>query len=114
MSDPRHRRLGIIAGAMLLPLAVAGCSGLGRSAVGTISYTTQDGRVISETSPSVRGCHVLLGEGGAKEILNNTLVDLVMYPNADCTGEPSAYSATTLTNRVAPTTKNWHSFTIVH
>ncbi|GAA1365324.1 hypothetical protein [Streptomyces beijiangensis] len=114
MSDLRHRRLGIIAGAVLLPLTVAGCSGMGRSAVGTISYTTEKGRIISETSPSVRGCHVLLGEGGATTILNNTLVDLVMYPNADCTGKPSAYSATTLTNRVSPSLKNWHSFTIVH
>jgi hypothetical protein len=113
MSDLRHRRLGFIAGAVLLPLTVAGCSGMGRSAVGTISYTTEGGRVISETSPSVRGCHTLLGKEGATQVLNNTLVDLIMYPHADCTGKPSAYSATTLTNRAAPS-QTWRSFTIVH
>lgn len=49
MSVPR--RLGTAAGAALLTLAVAGCSGLGRTAVGTLTYETERDLVVTVTSP---------------------------------------------------------------
>ncbi|MCX4551750.1 hypothetical protein OG204_08115 [Streptomyces sp. NBC_01387] len=111
MSD--HRRLGIIAGAVLLPFAVTGCSGLNRSAVGTISYTTPASQVVTVSNPSVRGCHPLL-RGGAASVVNNTLIDMVLYPGTNCAGRPSVYNATTLTNTVTPPLVAWRSYSLVH
>ncbi|NEE22241.1 hypothetical protein G3M58_89260, partial [Streptomyces sp. SID7499] len=51
----RRRRLGIAAGATLLALAASGCSGLGRTAVGPVTYTTGREAVLQVNSPSVRG-----------------------------------------------------------
>lgn len=111
MSD--HRRLGIIAGALLLPFAVAGCSGLGRSAVGTISYTTPADKVVTVSNPGVTRCHPLL-RGGAKAVDNRTMIDMVLYPGRGCTGKPSTYNATTLAARVTPPVQVWRSYTLVH
>ncbi|MET9528969.1 MULTISPECIES: hypothetical protein [unclassified Streptomyces] len=111
MSD--HRRLGFIAGAVLLPFAVAGCSGLSRTAVGTISYTTPDSKVVTVSNPSVSGCHPL-PRGGAASVANKTLIDMWLYPGAGCTGKPSVYNATTMTNTVTPPLVAWRSYTLVH
>ncbi|WP_328539364.1 hypothetical protein [Streptomyces sp. NBC_00344] len=111
MSD--HRRLGVIAGALILPFAVAGCSGLGRSAVGTISYVTPTDRVVTVSNPGVTRCHPLL-RGGAKAVANHTMIDMVLYPGRGCTGTPSSYNATTLNARVTPPLRTWRSYSLVH
>lgn len=64
--DPRRRRrLGAVAAASLLALTVSGCSGLGRTAVGPVTYTTDREAVVQVNSPSVRGCHRLAPPGPA-------------------------------------------------
>ena len=60
---PDLRRPGIAAGAVLLTLAVAGCSGLGRTAVGSVIYETEGERVINVVNPGVNGCHRLAPTG---------------------------------------------------
>ncbi|WP_418956430.1 hypothetical protein [Streptomyces tritici] len=107
-----HRRLGLAAAAALLPLAVAGCSGLGRSAVGTITYETGHEVEVTVTSPSVKGCH-RLAPAGATRIENETLVDVVLYPTRDCRG-PSTYVPSNSGNSVVPGTLPWRSYTVVH
>lgn len=109
----RRRRLGVAAGAALLTLAASGCSGLGRTAVGPVTYTTEKDAVVSVNSPSVKGCH-RLAPAGAKEIVNRTLVDLVLYTSRDCSGEGSAYVATTFTDVKAGSSPPWRSYRIVH
>ncbi|MDQ0939069.1 hypothetical protein [Streptomyces sp. V1I1] len=113
MSVTDHRRLGVVAGAALLSIAVAGCSGLGRDAVGTISYQTEGDRHVMVSNPSVKGCH-RLGSTGATEVTNNTLVDIVLYPNRDCSGDETTYLATTTSDRIAPRAPSWRSYTVVH
>ncbi|MFJ2439884.1 hypothetical protein ACIOWG_05340 [Streptomyces sp. NPDC087658] len=113
MSVTDHRRLGAAAGAAVLVLAVAGCSGLGRTAVGTIAYDTGEKREIQATSPSVKGCH-RLASGGAVKVTNRTTVDLVLYPTHDCTGRNSTYLGTTLSDVIAPGAGPWRSYTTVH
>ncbi|MFG2331298.1 hypothetical protein ACGFMM_16920 [Streptomyces sp. NPDC048604] len=108
-----HRRLGLAAAAALLPLAVAGCSDLGRSAVGTITYETQRDVLVTVTSPSVNGCH-RLAPAGVKRIENNTLVDIILYPTRDCSGRVSTYVATNSADTIAPDRLPWRSFTVVH
>ncbi|WMX47603.1 hypothetical protein [Streptomyces roseicoloratus] len=108
-----HRRLTIATGAALLSLAVAGCSGLGRSAVGTISYETGREVGVRVTSPSVNGCH-RLAPAGATKIENSTLVDLVLYRTRDCKGKDSTYVASNTGDEIAPDTLPWRSYTVVH
>ncbi|MGW8886092.1 hypothetical protein [Streptomyces sp. NPDC055749] len=108
----RRRRLGIAAGAALLILTVSGCSGLGRTAVGPVTYTTERHAVIAVHSPSVKGCHRL--PLGAHEVHNGTLVDIVLYRDRNCRGGDTTYVATTLTNVIAPGNPPWRSYTIVH
>nr|WSZ95472.1 hypothetical protein OH820_07220 [Streptomyces sp. NBC_00857] len=112
MSVTDHRRLGIAAGTAFLILATTGCSGLGRTAVGTITYDTEQKQHVKVSSPLVTGCHRL--GPGAVEVTNRTLVDLVMYRTPDCTGEKSAYIATTLSDVMTPGKGPWRSYTIVH
>ncbi|MGC5346041.1 hypothetical protein PZB75_05420 [Streptomyces sp. AM 4-1-1] len=112
VTDRRHRRLGIAAGSTLLTLALAGCSGLGRNAVGPIIYKTDQDKVIQVDSPSVRGCHRL--DPGATEVTNGTLVDVILYTTPDCSGRGVAYVATTLTDNNAHNDPLWRSYTIVH
>ncbi|MEU9864126.1 hypothetical protein AB0D99_24950 [Streptomyces sp. NPDC047971] len=107
-----HRRLGTAAGAALLTLAVAGCSGLGRTAVGPVIYETEREVVISVTSPSVNGCH-RLAPSGVRAIENETLIDLKAYTNRNCQGD-SIYVATNTSNRIAPDTLPWRSYSFVH
>ncbi|ARF71971.1 hypothetical protein ACIOD0_13750 [Kitasatospora albolonga] len=112
--DPRRRRrLGAVAAASLLTLTVAGCSGLGRTAVGPVTYTTDREAVVEVNSPSVRGCH-RLAPTGAREVENGTLVDIVLYPTRDCTGGGTTYLATTFTDVAAESGPPWHSYTFVH
>lgn len=113
MSVTDHRRLGVAAGAALLTIAVAGCSGLGRDAVGTIAYKTEGERYVMVSNPSVNGCHRLAPEG-ATEVANNTLVDIVLYPSPDCTGDETTYLPTESSNRLAPRALSWRSYTVVH
>lgn len=113
MAVTDHRRLGVAAGAALLTIALAGCSDLGRNGVGTISYETEKERVVTVSNPLVEGCH-RFGPAGATEVVNNTLVDMVLYPNDDCSGDMTTYLATTLTDNIVPNTEPWGSYTLVH
>jgi len=108
-----HRRLTIASGAALLSLAVAGCSGLGRSAVGTISYESGHEVAVTVTSPSVKGCH-RLAPAGATKVENSTLVDIVLYRTRDCRGKDSVYLPSNTDNEVVPGTLPWHSYSVVH
>ncbi|MFF4170413.1 hypothetical protein [Streptomyces sp. NPDC001744] len=108
-----RRRLTTATGAVLLALAVAGCSGLGRSAVGTISYETERDAGVMVTSPSVKGCH-RLAPSGATGVENGTLVDIVLYKTRDCRGEDSTYLPTSSGDRIVPGTPPWRSYTVVH
>ncbi|MFF5936196.1 hypothetical protein [Streptomyces sp. NPDC012508] len=107
-----HRRLGTAAGTALLTLGVAGCSGLGRTAVGPVIYETGREVVVSVTSPLVTGCH-RLAPSGATSIENETLIDLKAYTNRNCQGD-SIYVATNTSNRIAPDTLPWRSYSFVH
>ncbi|MFE0652158.1 hypothetical protein ACFVZH_26615 [Streptomyces sp. NPDC059534] len=108
-----RRRLTTATGAVLLTLAVAGCSGLGRSAVGTLTYETERDLLVTVTSPSVNGCH-RLAPSGVTKIENNTLLDIVLYRTRDCQGEMSTYLPTNTGDQIAPGTLPWRSFTVVH
>lgn len=107
-----HRRLTIATGAALLALALTGCSGLGRSMVGTVSYDTKHELLVTLTSPSVKGCHKL-SPGGATKVRNNTLVDMRLFRTRDCQG-PYTYVATNTTDQIAPRTLTWRSYNVVH
>ncbi|MFJ5830395.1 hypothetical protein [Streptomyces sp. NPDC093089] len=107
-----RRRLTTATGAVLLTLAVAGCSGLDRTAVGTLSYETERELLVTVTSPSVNGCHKMAPSGVTK-VENNTLVDIMLYRTRDCQG-PSIYLATNLSDSIAPDTLPWRSYSVVH
>lgn len=113
MSVTDHRRLGIAAGAAFLTLTVAGCSGLGRTAVGNLTYDTSRDRRVQVSNPLVTGCH-RIAPGGAVEVTNSTLVDLMMYRTPDCTGGSTTYIGATLSDVIAPGAGPWRSYTIVH
>ncbi|AWK07988.1 hypothetical protein SSP531S_26840 [Streptomyces spongiicola] len=108
-----HRRLGIAAGAVLLTAALTGCSGLGRTAVGTVNYEAGAFRAVTVSNPVVTGCHRLL-PAGAVRIENATLIDLIAYRTPDCTGGDTTYIATTLFDNIAPGTQPWLSYRWVH
>ncbi|MFE0698629.1 hypothetical protein [Streptomyces sp. NPDC058872] len=108
-----RRRLTTATGAVLLTLAVAGCSGLGRTAVGTLAYETERELAVVVTSPSVKGCH-RLAPSGVTKVENNTLVDIVLYPTRDCQGKESIYVPTKTSNRVAPGALPWRSYSVIH
>ncbi|MEU0129095.1 hypothetical protein [Streptomyces sp. NPDC006289] len=107
-----RRRGGIAAGAVLLALAVTGCSGLGRTAVGPVTYVTGGDKVVSVHSPSVKGCH-RMAAAGASKVENRTLIDMVLYPSTDCSGPGTAYVATTFTDVNAPRAL-WRSYRFIH
>ncbi|THA65705.1 hypothetical protein E6P78_18055 [Streptomyces sp. A0958] len=111
--DRRRRRLGIAAQAVFLTLTVAGCSSLGRTAVGPVIYTTDRDAVVEVNSPLVKGCH-RLAHGGAKEVANDTLIDIVLYRTPDCTGPGTTYLATTFSDVNPSSAQPWRSFTTVH
>ncbi|MFE7777326.1 hypothetical protein ACFU5O_26225 [Streptomyces sp. NPDC057445] len=107
------RRPGIAAGTLLLTFAVAGCSGMGRTAVGTVIYETEGERVIKVSNPGVNGCHKL-APPGAHRVQNVTLIDMIMYTTPNCAGPRSAYIGTTLFDNIAPQSPTWRSYTFVH
>jgi hypothetical protein len=108
-----RRGAGIAAGAALLTLAVSGCSGLGRTAVGPVSYTTGREKVVTVQSPSVKGCH-RMAPAGAHEVANQTSIDMIMYRTVDCTGGGTTYVATTFTDANPPRNLPWRSYRFVH
>ncbi|MEU3501871.1 hypothetical protein ABZ726_14225 [Streptomyces hundungensis] len=112
-SRRRRRRTRIAGGAMLLILATTACSSLGRTAVGTISYTIGPETSVKLTSPKVRGCH-RLPPAGTTEVYNNTLVDMVMYRTPNCTGKDTTYLGSRLANNTAPRAAPWRSYSFVH
>lgn len=109
----RRRRTGIAAGATLLTLALTGCSGLGRTAVGPVTYTTGRDRVVNVQSPVVTGCHEM-APAGAHEVINRTLIDMILYRTRDCSGGGTTYVATTLTDVNSPRSLPWRSYRFVH
>ncbi|MFE7548441.1 hypothetical protein [Streptomyces gardneri] len=109
-----RRRLTTATGAVLLTLAVAGCSSLDRTMVGTLSYETDRDVVVTVTSPSVNGCHPLLVPRGATRVENNTLVDIRLYPTRDCKGKHNIYLPTSTTNEIAPGALPWRSYSVIH
>ncbi|MFJ9891356.1 hypothetical protein ACIQRW_36720 [Streptomyces sp. NPDC091287] len=109
----RRRRLGIAAGASLLALAVSGCSGLGRTAVGPVTYTTEREAVLQVNSPSVRGCH-RIAPAGAREVENGTLVDVILYRTRDCTGDRTTYVPTRFSDVAPQGSGPWRSYSFVH
>ncbi|MEV7564317.1 hypothetical protein [Streptomyces tanashiensis] len=108
-----RRRLTTATGAVLLTLAVAGCSGLGRTSVGTIKYETERELLVSVTSPSVNGCH-RLAPSGVTKVQNNSLTDIVMWRTRDCTGPNSIYVPINSANWIAPGTLPWRSYSVIH
>ncbi|MFE4451631.1 hypothetical protein [Streptomyces sp. NPDC056796] len=112
-APPALRRTGIAVGAALLTLAVTGCSGLGRTAVGPVTYTTDQDRIVSVNSPSVKGCHTM-APAGARTVENRTLIDMVLYTTPDCSGQGTAYVATTFTDTDAAHAQPWRSYRFIH
>ncbi|MGW0789267.1 hypothetical protein ACWD04_13650 [Streptomyces sp. NPDC002911] len=108
-----RRRAGMAAGAALLTLAATGCSGLGRTAVGPVSYTTAQDEVVTVHRPSVKGCHTM-EPAGAGKVDNRTLVDMILYTTRDCSGRETAYVATTFTDTNAARALPWRSYRFVH
>ncbi|MBM7438325.1 hypothetical protein [Streptomyces sp. HB132] len=108
-----RRRAVTATGAALLTLAVAGCSGLGRTAVGPVSYTTGRDGVVTVHSPSVKGCHEMAPDGASK-VENQTLIDMTLYTTRDCSGRGTAYVATTFTDTNAESAPIWRSYRFVH
>ncbi|MER7621359.1 hypothetical protein [Streptomyces sp. NPDC126503] len=108
-----RRRLTTATGAVLLTFAVAGCSGLGRSAVGTLTYETGNGAKVMVTSPSVKGCH-RLAPAGATDVDNETLVDIILYQARDCRGTESTYLPSNSGNSITPGGQPWRSYSVVH
>jgi hypothetical protein len=109
----RRRRLGIAAGTALLTLGAAGCSVLGRTAVGPVTYETPQKRLHQVTVLPVRGCHRFKAPG-AVQVSNGTMVDLVMFPASDCSGGGTTYISTTLSDRIAPGAAPWRSYIAIH
>ncbi|MFD3662444.1 hypothetical protein ACFWVF_17870 [Streptomyces sp. NPDC058659] len=108
-----RRRLTTATGAVLLTLAVAGCSGLGRTTVGPISYETERKVAVAVTSPSVNGCH-RLAPSGATKVANESLTDIVLYPTRDCRGPVSTYLPINTSNGIVPGDLPWRSYSVVH
>ncbi|MET9590313.1 hypothetical protein ABZY45_04995 [Streptomyces sp. NPDC006516] len=108
-----RRRTGVAAGAVLLTLVATGCSGLGRTAVGPVSYTTEGEKVVTVHSPSVKGCHKMT-PAGAHAIDNRTLIDIILYPTRDCSGRSTAYVSTTFSDANAARALPWRSYRFVH
>ncbi|GAA3370098.1 hypothetical protein GCM10020367_15390 [Streptomyces sannanensis] len=107
-----QRRLRVALGAVLLTLGIAGCS-TNRTAVGTLTYTTEAARIVTVSNPYVSGCHHF-GPAGATTLANRTLVDILVYTNRTCQGREAAYVATSLSDLPAPRYGPWRSYSFVH
>lgn len=108
-----RRRLGFATGAALLTLATAACSSLGRTAVGTFSYSTAAERIVKISSPPITGCH-RMAPTGATAVLNNTLADVRVYRTLNCRGKETAYIPSRLGDNIAPNALPWRSYAFVH
>ncbi|CAM5363447.1 hypothetical protein [Streptomyces narbonensis] len=108
-----RRRFTTASGAVLLTLAVAGCSGLGRTTVGPIAYVTERDVAVSVTSPSVNGCH-RLAPSGATEVANESLTDIVLYLTRNCEGKESTYLPINTSQAIVPGHLPWRSYSVVH
>ncbi|MFD7027213.1 hypothetical protein ACFWAR_04155 [Streptomyces sp. NPDC059917] len=112
------RRIGVITGAAALLLTATACSGLDRSTVGMLSFRGADSPVeLSYSNTPVKGCHEIAIPKGATHVVNNTLVDIVLYRTAGCEKTDRAdgiYVATTMSNVTAPDSSPWHSFSVIH
>ncbi|MFJ4847975.1 MULTISPECIES: hypothetical protein [unclassified Streptomyces] len=109
------RRPGLHAGALLLLLGTAACSGMTHQAVGNLVYTTTDGKPQQIESPSVDGCHPLTAPG-AKSVDNNTVNDVILYTREDChnlTGTSEFYLSSQTSDPGVPGQAPWKSFTVV-
>jgi hypothetical protein len=113
MDVNQQRRLAGAACAALLTAGLAGCSGLGRTAVGPVDQVTSKARTVQVDNPVVTGCHSF-GPTGARAVQNGTLVDLIAYPATDCKGAHPVYIATTLSNTISPGNPPWRSYRFVH
>ncbi|MFF3323418.1 hypothetical protein [Streptomyces sp. NPDC002889] len=108
-----YRRPAVAAGAALLALAITGCSGLGRTAVGPLTFETGRKHHVTLNSPPVGGCDSP-GPDGAVAVENETEVDVILYPTADCSGDESIYVPSGMSDVVAPGAGPWRSYSFVH
>ncbi|OKK14751.1 hypothetical protein AMK16_29860 [Streptomyces sp. CB00455] len=112
------RRIGVITGAAALLLTATACSGMGRSTVGTLTFRGNDAAAeITYSNTLVTGCHRIAVPRGATHVVNNTLVDVVLYGNERCEkrdGQDGTYVATTLSDVTAPVSRPWRSFSVIH
>jgi hypothetical protein len=113
MSVTPSRRAAVAAGSVLLSVAAAGCSGLDRTAVGTLTYETGHEHHTTVTSPLVTGCH-RFGDEGAVAVENETEADAIMHPTDDCSGEETIYVPSMTSDTVAPGAGVWRSYSFVH
>lgn len=107
------RRAAVAAGTVLLALAAVGCSGLDRTAVGTLTYESGHGHHTTVTSPGVTECH-RFGEEGAVAVENETEVDVILHPSEDCAGTKTTYVESMSSDDVAPGAGVWRSYSFVH
>ncbi|MCY0954599.1 hypothetical protein [Streptomyces sp. H27-S2] len=83
-----------------------------------LSFRGEDARVeVSYSNTLVKGCHRIGVPAGATHVVNNTMVDVVLYRTADCrevAGGEGVYTATTLSDVTAPDSLPWRSFRVIH
>ncbi|CAM5502686.1 hypothetical protein [Streptomyces aurantiogriseus] len=115
-----RRPTGRRAGAVVLLLAAAGCSG---SATGTIVYTTPADKEVTIQSPADDKCHRL--PGGARHVTNHTVDDIRLYANERCVltsagenqsgriGGESFYLGTQLSVAHTPGQSPWLSYRVI-
>lgn len=112
------RRISTIVGVAALLLTATACSGLGRSTTGMLSFRGHDSPIeLSYSNTPVKGCHRIAIPKGATHVVNNSLVDIVLYRTADCGKIDRAdgtYVATTLSDVTAPESLSWRSFRVIH
>ncbi|UYQ61875.1 hypothetical protein [Streptomyces peucetius] len=113
MSVTPYRHAAVAAGTVLLALTAAGCSGLDRTAVGTIVYEGEHGHHTTVTSPRITGCHHFESPG-AVAVENSTEADALVYPTDDCSGDESIYVPSGTSDVPAPGAGPWLSYSFVH
>ncbi|MGW7289145.1 hypothetical protein ACWGH4_27095 [Streptomyces sp. NPDC054847] len=113
MSVTPYRHAAVVAATVLLALTAAGCSGLDRTAVGTLTYETGHEHHTTVTSPEVIGCHHF-EHPGAVAVENETETDAIVYPTDDCSGGESIYIPSMTSDVAAPGAGPWLSYSFVH
>ncbi|MDI3419389.1 hypothetical protein [Streptomyces luteolus] len=89
--------------------AEGGAGGHGEEAAAAGGHG-EEAEGVSETNPSIKGCHVM--KGGAGKVENHTMTDMTVYVGTDCTGE-SKYLGSKRTGDIAPEADAWHSYRFV-